>query len=97
MTSSSPSTSDLIFSVGEIIFQLSQAMAFEPGDVILIGTPQGVALSGKYPYLADGDVVELELEGARPTLPGRDRHGVNARSGAPMTGAPLVCGSASQW
>lgn len=57
------STSDLIVSVGEIIFQLSQAMAFEPGDVILTGTPQGVALSGKYPYLADGDIVELELEG----------------------------------
>ncbi|WP_210604109.1 fumarylacetoacetate hydrolase family protein [Brevibacterium oceani] len=57
------STSDLIFSVGEIIHQLSQAMAFEPGDVILTGTPQGVAMSGKYPYLADGDVVELEIEG----------------------------------
>ncbi|UVI36302.1 fumarylacetoacetate hydrolase family protein [Brevibacterium spongiae] len=57
------STSDLIFSAGEIIHQLSQAMAFEPGDVILTGTPQGVALSGKYPYLADGDVVELELDG----------------------------------
>ncbi|SDR81896.1 2-keto-4-pentenoate hydratase/2-oxohepta-3-ene-1,7-dioic acid hydratase (catechol pathway) [Brevibacterium siliguriense] len=57
------STSDLIFSVGEIIFQLSQAMAFEPGDVILTGTPQGVALSGKFPYLTDGDVVEIELEG----------------------------------
>ena len=56
------STSDLIFSVGEIIHQLSQAMAFEPGDVILTGTPQGVAMSGQYPYLADGDVVELELE-----------------------------------
>ncbi|MGC2941233.1 MULTISPECIES: fumarylacetoacetate hydrolase family protein [unclassified Brevibacterium] len=56
-------TSDLIFSVGEIVFQLSQAMAFEPGDVILTGTPQGVAMSGKYPYLADGDVVELEIEG----------------------------------
>ncbi|WP_181274059.1 fumarylacetoacetate hydrolase family protein [Brevibacterium oceani] len=57
------STSDLIFSVGEIIHQLSQAMAFEPGDVILTGTPQGVAMSGKYPYLADGDVVEVEIEG----------------------------------
>ena len=57
------STSDLIFSVAEIIVQLSQAMAFEPGDVILTGTPQGVALSGQYPYLADGDTVELELEG----------------------------------
>lgn len=57
------STSDLIFDVGEIIVQLSQAMAFEPGDVILTGTPQGVAMSGKYPYLVDGDVVELEIEG----------------------------------
>lgn len=56
-------TSDLIFSVGEIIHQLSQAMSFEPGDVILTGTPQGVAMSGRYPYLADGDVVELEIEG----------------------------------
>lgn len=56
-------TSDLIFSVGEIIHQLSQAMAFEPGDVILTGTPQGVAMSGRYPYLDDGDVVELEIEG----------------------------------
>ncbi|WP_209373962.1 fumarylacetoacetate hydrolase family protein [Brevibacterium renqingii] len=57
------STSDLIFSVGDIIHQLSQAMAFEPGDVILTGTPQGVALSGRFPYLADGDVVEIEVEG----------------------------------
>lgn len=56
-------TADLIFSVGEIIFQLSQAMVFEPGDLILTGTPQGVAMSGQYPFLADGDTVELELEG----------------------------------
>ncbi len=56
-------TSDLIFSVGEIIHQLSQAMAFEPGDVILTGTPQGVAMSGRFPYLADGDVVEIEIDG----------------------------------
>lgn len=56
-------TSDLIFDVGEIIFQLSQSMAFEPGDVILTGTPQGVAMSGKFPYLGDGDVVEMEIDG----------------------------------
>lgn len=55
-------TSDLIFDVGEIIFQLSQSMAFEPGDVILTGTPQGVAMSGKFPYLGDGDVVEMEID-----------------------------------
>jgi 2,4-diketo-3-deoxy-L-fuconate hydrolase len=57
------STSDLIFSVAEVIHRLSQVMAFEPGDVILTGTPEGVAMSGKYPYLNDGDVVELELDG----------------------------------
>ena len=56
-------TADLIFDVGEIIYQLSQTMPFEPGDVILTGTPQGVALSGNYPYLADGDLVEIEVDG----------------------------------
>lgn len=57
------STSDLIFDVGQIIYRLSQMMPFEPGDVILTGTPQGVALSGKFPFLADADVVEMEVEG----------------------------------
>jgi 2-keto-4-pentenoate hydratase/2-oxohepta-3-ene-1,7-dioic acid hydratase in catechol pathway len=38
-------------------------MTLEPGDVILTGTPQGVALSGKYPYLKAGDTVEIEIEG----------------------------------
>ncbi|MDN5658788.1 fumarylacetoacetate hydrolase family protein [Brevibacterium sandarakinum] len=57
------STSDLIFDVGQIIHQLSQTMPFEPGDVILTGTPQGVAMSGKFPYLTDGDVVEMDIDG----------------------------------
>ena len=57
------STSDLIFSVAEVVHQLSQVMAFDPGDVILTGTPEGVAMSGRFPYLNDGDVVELELDG----------------------------------
>ncbi|MGO1947389.1 MAG: fumarylacetoacetate hydrolase family protein, partial [Brachybacterium alimentarium] len=34
-----------------------------PGDLINTGTPQGVALSGRFPYLSDGDVVELGIEG----------------------------------
>ena len=38
-------------------------MVLEPGDVILTGTPEGVALSGRFPYLRPGDVVELEIEG----------------------------------
>jgi len=56
-------TSDLVFPVDELVWSLSQHLALEPGDVILTGTPQGVALSGRFPYLAPGDVVELEIDG----------------------------------
>ena len=57
------STADLIFGVEQIVHQLSQYLAFEPGDLILTGTPQGVALSGRFPYLTAGDVVDIEIEG----------------------------------
>ncbi|WP_269938973.1 fumarylacetoacetate hydrolase family protein [Arthrobacter sp. HY1533] len=56
-------TSDLIFDVPTIIHHLSQYMVLEAGDVILTGTPEGVALSGRFPYIQDGDVVEVEIEG----------------------------------
>ncbi|UPL10163.1 fumarylacetoacetate hydrolase family protein [Microbacterium sufflavum] len=56
-------TSDMIFPVEQIVHHLSQYVTLEPGDLILTGTPQGVALSGKYPYLAPGDVVEIEIDG----------------------------------
>lgn len=57
------STADMIFPIEELIWQLSQFMALEPGDIILTGTPEGVALSGRFPYLAEGDVVEVEIDG----------------------------------
>lgn len=56
-------TADLIFDVPTIVWHLSQFMALEPGDLIMTGTPEGVALSGRFPYLGRGDVVELEIEG----------------------------------
>lgn len=56
-------TSDLIFSVSQIVYDLSQYMVLEPGDLINTGTPQGVALSGRFLYLAPGDVVECEIDG----------------------------------
>ena len=56
-------TSDLIFGIDRIVHELSQVLVLEPGDVILTGTPEGVALSGRFPYLAPGDLVELEIEG----------------------------------
>ena len=56
-------TSDMIFPVDRIVWELSQYLAFEPGDLILTGTPQGVALSGRFPYLRAGDVVDIEVHG----------------------------------
>ncbi len=56
-------TADLVFGVEALIHQLSQHLALEPGDLLLTGTPQGVALSGRFPYLKAGDVLELEIEG----------------------------------
>lgn len=56
-------TADMIFGVAELVHHLSQFMVLEPGDVVNTGTPQGVALSGRFPYLADGDVVRLWIDG----------------------------------
>ncbi len=56
-------TSDMIFDVATIVARLSMHTLLEPGDVILTGTPEGVALSGRFPYLADGDTVEIAIEG----------------------------------
>lgn len=57
------STADMIFSVLQIVHELSQYLVLEPGDVINTGTPQGVALSGRFPYLQDGDEMTIEIEG----------------------------------
>jgi 2,4-diketo-3-deoxy-L-fuconate hydrolase len=56
-------TSDLIFGIATLVHHLSQYMRLEPGDVILTGTPEGVALSGRFPFIQPGDVVELEIGG----------------------------------
>ncbi|MBG6238641.1 2-keto-4-pentenoate hydratase/2-oxohepta-3-ene-1,7-dioic acid hydratase in catechol pathway [Mycetocola sp. CAN_C7] len=56
-------TADLVFGVEHIIWHLSQYLTLEPGDLVLTGTPEGVALSGRFPYLTDGDVVEIAIEG----------------------------------
>jgi 2-keto-4-pentenoate hydratase/2-oxohepta-3-ene-1,7-dioic acid hydratase in catechol pathway len=56
-------TADMIFGVAALVHDLSQYLVLEPGDVINTGTPQGVALSGRFPYLGPDDVVELEITG----------------------------------
>jgi 2-keto-4-pentenoate hydratase/2-oxohepta-3-ene-1,7-dioic acid hydratase in catechol pathway len=56
------STADMAINVASIIWQLSQVTVLEPGDLINTGTPQGVAVSGKFPYLKAGDTIEMEIE-----------------------------------
>ncbi len=57
------STADMVFPVAQIIRELSQVMVLEAGDVILTGTPEGVALSGRFPYLSPGDKVRMTIDG----------------------------------
>ena len=60
----SSSTSDMIFSVAEIIAYMSRFMRLMPGDIIATGTPEGVGLGLNPPqFLRDGDVVELSVAG----------------------------------
>ena len=66
----------MVFSVAELVHDLSQFLVLEPGDVVNTGTPQGVALSGRFPYLQAGDVMELEIEGL-----GRQRQRLVAHDG----------------
>jgi 2-keto-4-pentenoate hydratase/2-oxohepta-3-ene-1,7-dioic acid hydratase in catechol pathway len=50
-------TADMIFPVARLIRFLSSIMTLYPGDLIATGTPAGVG------PLADGDTVEVEVEG----------------------------------
>lgn len=64
-------TADMVFSVAELVHHLSQYAVLDPGDLINTGTPEGVALSGRFPYLAAGDVMEQGIDGlgrARQTV-----------------------------
>ena len=55
-------TSQMIFTIPEIVSYCSAAFTLEPGDVIATGTPPGVALAtGK--WLSPGDEVTIEIEG----------------------------------
>ena len=56
-------TSDLIFSIGEIVDFLSETCTLEPGDLILTGTPSGVGMAmDPRVFLQPGDVVRIEIE-----------------------------------
>ena len=51
------SAREMVFSIPMLLSYVSQVMTLEPGDILATGTPAGVA------PMADGDVVEIEIEG----------------------------------
>jgi 2-keto-4-pentenoate hydratase/2-oxohepta-3-ene-1,7-dioic acid hydratase in catechol pathway len=56
-------TGDMIFNVAEIISYISRYFTLEPGDVIVTGTPEGVAMGREdKPWLKPGDEVVVEVE-----------------------------------
>jgi 2-keto-4-pentenoate hydratase/2-oxohepta-3-ene-1,7-dioic acid hydratase in catechol pathway len=63
-TKQDATTSKMIFPVDTIIEWLSKGLTLEAGDIIATGTPEGVGM-GRTPqeFLADGDVLETEVEG----------------------------------
>ena len=57
-------TDDMIHSVKRIITRLSRGTTERKGTLIMTGTPSGVALfRDPKVFLADGDLVEIEVEG----------------------------------
>ena len=52
----------MIFSVGQLVWDLSQYLVLEPGDIVNTGTPEGVAMSGRFPYLRVGDRLEVGID-----------------------------------
>ena len=56
-TTQQGTTSDMIFDIATLIEYLTSFMTLNPGDIILTGTPEGLA------DVKAGDVIETEVEG----------------------------------
>eukprot|EP00919_Chromeraceae_sp_WS-2016_P050067 GHVR01118733.1.p1 GENE.GHVR01118733.1~~GHVR01118733.1.p1 ORF type:complete len:291 (+),score=54.58 GHVR01118733.1:70-942(+) len=57
-------TSDMLFTVSQLVSFISQGTTLPPGTVILTGTPAGVGFTRKPPvYLKSGDEVTVSIEG----------------------------------
>ena len=56
-------TRDMIFDVATLVSACSEAMALQPGDIIITGTPSGIGMARKPPvWMKAGDVCEVEVE-----------------------------------
>jgi len=57
-------TSELIFSIEEVLAYVSTFAMLIPGDIVCLGTPAGVGMNRKPPcWMAAGDVLEVEIPG----------------------------------
>ncbi len=57
-------TSDMVFSVAELVSYISTYITLQPGDVIATGTPEGVILGMKDKHwLRAGDEITVEITG----------------------------------
>lgn len=57
------STSEMIFSVAQIVSQASQYMTLKPGDLIFTGTPSGVINEDQNPtWIKSGDNVTISID-----------------------------------
>jgi 2-keto-4-pentenoate hydratase/2-oxohepta-3-ene-1,7-dioic acid hydratase in catechol pathway len=56
-------TSDMMYSIAELVSILSNYVSWQPGDVMMTGTPAGVGYGMKpQVYLKPGDVMEARIE-----------------------------------
>lgn len=57
-------TDDLVFTIHNLIYRLTECMTLEPGDIIVSGTPAGVGYARTPPvFMKPGDVIEVEVDG----------------------------------
>jgi 2-keto-4-pentenoate hydratase/2-oxohepta-3-ene-1,7-dioic acid hydratase in catechol pathway len=57
-------TRDMIFDVATLVATCSEAMALQPGDIIITGTPSGVGMARRpQVWMKAGDVCEVEVQG----------------------------------
>jgi acylpyruvate hydrolase len=63
-TMQSGNTSSMMFTVADILADITQGMTLEPGDVVITGTPSGVGFARTPPvWMKPGDTCEIEIEG----------------------------------
>jgi 2-keto-4-pentenoate hydratase/2-oxohepta-3-ene-1,7-dioic acid hydratase in catechol pathway len=56
-------TSDFIYSLGQMLEELTTVLTLEPGDILTTGSPGGVGAAAVPPrYLKIGDVIRIEVE-----------------------------------